>query len=86
MDMESILDAITEVICEWKQLGLKLKIPLDHLESIHLEQHTILNKKIAMIQRWLSGRPTWSALVEALVEVDMRNKAKEISQHHGKLY
>ena len=85
MDMESVLGAITEVVGEWRRLGLRLKIPHEHIETIHHEQHTILDKKIAMIQKWMSGRPTWSALVEALFDVDMRNKAKEISQQYGKI-
>ena len=85
MDMESVLGVITEVVGEWRRLGLRLKIQPEHIETIDHEQHTILNKKIAMIQKWMSGRPTWSALVKALIAVDMRNKAKETSQQYGKI-
>ena len=85
MDMESVLGAITEIVGEWRRLGLRLKIQPEHIETIHHEQHTIFDKKIAMIQKWMSGRPTWSVLVEALFDMDMRNKAKETSQQYGKI-
>ena len=85
MDMESVLGVITEIVGEWKRLGLRLKIQPEHIETIDHEKHTILDKKFAMIQKWMSGRPTWSALFKALSDVDMRNKAKETSQQYGKI-
>ena len=76
-------------IKSWKKLGLQLGIELCELNKIEEEyrsdSHTCM---VEMISRWLMDiqGPTYSKLITALVDINERMAAEEVSNNIGECY
>ena len=88
MSTSDVYRAIKEVVSDWRLLGLNLNIPHPELETIDINFHKVEEKKIELIQTWMTGNvmPTWSSLVKALLSpsVDRPRIADKISQQQSK--
>ena len=89
MSTSEVYRAIKEVVSDWKLLGLNLNIPPSELEAIDINFHKVEEKKIEMIQIWMTGSsmPTWSSLVKALLSPSVHQPriAHKISQQQSEL-
>ena len=90
LNTSDVYSAIEDVVGNWKLLGLNLDIPPSTLEAIDINFHKVEDKKIELIQTWMTSKsmPTWSLLVKALLShpVDRPRIAETISQHHSKYF
>ena len=88
MSTSDVYSAIEDVVGNWKLLGLSLDIPPSTLEAIDINFHKVEDKKIELIQTWMTSKsmPTWSVLAKALLShpVDRPAIAEKISQHQSK--
>ena len=73
---------------QWKLLGINLSIPWNKLDAIENEASFPgdIAKKEEVIRLWMSKKPTWIMLVEALSQpsIGLSQKASQISQEHSK--
>ena len=69
---------------DWIPFGLYLGIKMPRLEAIKVNHETLGECRIQMLNEWQkNATPTWSAVVQALVEIGMRRLAFELAQKHG---
>lgn len=57
---------------DWKQLGIRLDIPYDILETINKENAISESRKLSvMLQHWLNNydNPSWDKIIEALLRL-----------------
>ena len=82
------LDSELHEVTDWIPLGLHLGITLPELKIIKANNSNDLKMcRIEMFEEWRKKvTPTWSAVVQALVEIGMRRLASELAQKHGWLY
>ena len=80
------LDTELHEVIDWIPLGLYLGIKLPELKTIEANYPTLQRRRLEMFKKWQkSVTPTWSAVVQALVEIGMRRLASELAQKHGSL-
>ncbi len=89
MDTFLVHSALQDVkITQWKLLGISLAIRWNILDDIDNEASFSgdIAKKEEVIRRWMSTKPTWIVLVEALSEpsIGLSSRASQISQEHSK--
>ena len=78
------LDTELHEVIDWIPLGLYLGIKLPELKTIEANYPTLQRGRLEMFEKWQkSVTPTWSAVVQALVEIGMRRLASELAQKHG---
>ena len=79
------LDSELHKVIDWIPLGLYLGIELPELKIIKANNSNDLKMcRIEMLNEWQKKvTPTWSAVVQALVEIGMRCLASELAQKHG---
>ena len=71
---------------DWIPFGLCLGIKVWKLEAIETEYSKLGRRRTQMLVEWQKNvTPTWSAVVQALVQIGMRHLAFEIAQKHGRL-
>ena len=71
MELIKVLRTLEPVVGNWKMLGLELGLSCNVLDTIESDCHTILERKMRMIQRWMSTPklcPSWCTLVKAFTE------------------
>ena len=81
-------DLVSELqdVIDWIPLGLYLGIKLPKLKIIEANYETLQRCRVEMLGEWQKNvTPTWSAVVQALVEIGMRRLASELAQKHGLL-
>ena len=77
------MNELTEVN-NWIPLGLSLGIKISTLEAIEKDRNTIGDRRIQMLIAWQRQEaPTWSAVVQALVNMGMRHLASQLARKHG---
>ena len=88
MSTSDVCSAIEEVTSDWEVLGVSLGIPTSKLRTIDANFHKVEEKKIELIQTWMTGKnmPNWSLLVKALLSPMMNQPiiAENISQQQSK--
>ncbi len=89
MDTFLVHSALQHVnVAQWKLLGINLSIPWKKLDAIENEAFFPgdIAKKEKVIRLWMSKKPTWIILVEALSQpsIGLSPKASQISQKHSK--
>ena len=68
----------------WIPLGLSLGVKISTLEAIEKDRSTIADRRIQMLIAWQRQEaPTWSAVLQALVEMGMRHLASQLARKHG---
>jgi len=78
------LDSELQDVIDWIMLGLYLGIKLSELKIIEANYPTQQRRRLEMFEKWRNSvTPTWSAVVQALVEIGMRPLAAELAQKHG---
>ena len=69
-DLGDVLEETLTSSTKWYEIGLRLKVPVDKLDSIRSQFSDSKGFLCEMLKEWLKGaarsRPTWRALVEAL--------------------
>ena len=71
-------------IIDWIPFGLHLGIKMPKLESIKADWPTLAERRIQMLNEWQKNvTPTWSAVVQALAMIEMRQLASDLAQKHG---
>ena len=71
-------------VIDWKTFGLHLGIRMPKLESIKADYQTLTERRIEMLKEWQKNvTPTWSAVVQALAAIEMRQLASDLAQKHG---
>ena len=81
-----LADLVSELqeVNDWFAFGLWLGIEVWRLEAIEKECQTIAQCRIQMLEEWQKKViPTWSAVVRALDNMEMRRLAFELAQKHG---
>ena len=70
---------------DWVTLGLYLGIKMPKLEEIEADHQKLARRRTQMLQEWqnINVTPTWSAVVQALVEIGMRHLAYALAQKYG---
>ena len=90
MSTSDVYRAIEEIVKQWYRLGLSLPILPPVLDAIDRDFHQTKEKKIEMIQEWMTGKnmPTWSSLIEALrsPSIDQPRVADNISCEFSKIH
>ena len=88
MSASDVYSSIEEVSSDWEVLGVNLNIPTSKFRTIDANFHKVEDKKIELIQTWMTGRnmPSWSILVKALFSPTMNQPiiVENISQHQSK--
>ena len=79
------LDSELHEVIDWISLGLHLGIKLPELKIIEANYPNDLRRcRFEMFKEWQKRMiPTWSAVVQALVEIGMGRLASELAQKHG---
>ena len=71
-------------VIDWITFGLYLGVKMPRLEAIKVDYPTLRERRTQMLNEWQKkGTPTWSVVVQALVEIGMRRLAYELAQKHG---
>ena len=71
-------------VIDWRTFGLHLGIRMPKLESIKADYQTLTERRIEMLNEWQKNvTPTWSAVVQALAAIEMRQLASDLAQKHG---
>lgn len=68
-DLSTVLEELHEARTKWYCIGLKLKIPVDTLDSIKTQSDNPGECLLQALKHWLKTvdpKPTWQALVDAL--------------------
>ena len=81
-----LLELVKELqdIDNWKAFGLHLGIKIGKLNTIEKEHSTIEDRRIKMLEEWQNNViPTWSAVVQALLEIGRRCLGSELAQKYG---
>ena len=89
MELIKVLTALEPVVGEWYMLGLHLGLSDNMVKIIESDYHTILERKMRMVQRWMSTPklcPSWCSLVKALLKVDLNVAAQMVSEEHSKCF
>ena len=83
-EIRDLVSELHEVI-DWIVLGLYLGIKLPELKTIEANNSNDLTMcRIEMLVEWQKKvTPTWSAVVQALMQMGMRRLAYELAQKHG---
>ena len=69
---------------DWIPLGLSLGVEMSTLEAIERERITIGERRTQMLSEWQKqATPTWSAVIQALVNMGMRHLASQLARKHG---
>ena len=79
-------DLVNELkgVLYWIPLGLNLGLEISTLLAIERECITIEERCTHMLVAWQKQAiPTWSAVVQALVEMGMRSSASQLAHKHG---
>ena len=71
-------------VSDWIPFGLYLGIKMPKLESVKVDCQTIAECRIQMLSEWQKNvTPTWSAVVQVLLAIQMRHLASHLAQKHG---
>ena len=89
MELTKVLRTLEPVVGNWKMLGLELGLSCNVLDTIESDCHTIFERKMRMVQRWMSALqlcPSWCFLVKALPKVGLNTAAERISKEYSKCF
>ena len=82
-----ILDLNNELqkVIDWMVFGLNLGFEVEELQTIQVNYANDLKKcRFEMLIEWQKKvTPTWSAVIQALMDTGMRHLASELAQKHG---
>ena len=82
-ELVELVSELQDVI-DWRTFGLHLGIRMPKLESIKADYQTLTERRIEMLNEWQKNvTPTWSAVVQALAAIEMRQLASDLAQKHG---
>ena len=88
LSLSNLLQCLSDVVSEWFQLGVYLKVPPSKLEAIHCNNRDdVIRCKTVMLQEWLkdpSLKPSWCSLVDALQELGSNRIFHDITQKYSK--
>ena len=71
-------------VIDWVPFGVHLGLQMEELKTIEANYPTLQRCRIEMLEEWQNkGTPTWSAVVQALMDTGMRRPAFELAQKHG---
>ena len=81
-----LVELVSELqdVIDWRTFGLHLGIRMPKLESIKADYQTLAERRTEMLNEWQKNvTPTWSAVVQALPAIEMRQLASDLAQKHG---
>ena len=85
LSLKNLLQCLSDVVKEWFQLGVYLKVPPSKLEEIRCNNRDdIMSCKTVMLQEWLKRpnlKPSWCSLVDSLKELGANRIVHDISQN-----
>ena len=86
-DLSTVLEELYEARTKWYFIGLKLKVPVDTLDSIKTQSDNPNECLLQALKHWLKmvdPKPTWQALVDALRSrlVEERQLATSIEEKY----
>ena len=71
-------------IIDWVPFGLNLGLTIHELKTIEKDYQDLESRRIEMLYVWQKKvTPTWSAAVQALMEIGNKRLAFELAQKHG---
>ncbi len=77
--LKNILRCIRPLRANWMTIGVYLEVDMGTLKAIKADNDTVEDRLTEMITVWrnqISPPPTWSALADALEEVDQKTAQK----------
>lgn len=80
--IKQVFKHLLRLSSEWKTIGTLLDLDSANLSAIEKDYSTSIDRLREMINLWMkqiNPRPTWTALIDAVQEVNP-NKAEEIRQ------
>ena len=89
MELIKVLRALEPVVGQWYMLGIYLGLSDSVVNTIEIDYHTTPERKMRMIQRWMSAPklyPSWCSLVKALDEIGLNTAAERISMKYSKYF
>lgn len=82
LDRGSIFKELLPIADQWKSIGYSLGLDIDDLNKIRRSEPTRSDRLQALIAEWLKQSdppPTWSALADAMGDIDVM-KAQKLQQ------
>ena len=82
--MRDLSNELKKVI-DWIPFGLNLGLKMEELKTIEANYpNDLQRRRIEMLEEWQKKvTPTWSAVVQALMDIGKRRLASELAQKHG---
>ena len=83
-DINNLLDILNPIQAIWKTFGLKLGVPMSQLEIIQSNVGPE-DRLLEVLIRWIrkdNPRPTWPAVVDALLSVDRGIIARRVNREY----
>ena len=67
------------------ELGLQLGVPESDLDDIEVDYQYVADRRRETLRKWerIDEQPSWSKLVKALVAINERRVARNISEKYG---
>ena len=77
-----------EYVWRWYPLGIQLGVPDAHLKMIESDFKRTEDMKLHSLSEWMKidEQPSWSKVVRALVAINERHAARNITDKYGKFY
>ena len=89
LSLDNLLQCLSDVVIEWFQLGVYLKVPPRKLEEIRCNNHDdVIRCKTVMLLEWLKDptlKPSWCSLVDALNKLGSNRIVHHITQKFSTL-
>ena len=82
-EVRDLANELRKVI-DWVPFGLNLGLTIDELKTIQKDYQDLEGRRTEMLYMWQKKvTPTWSAAVQALMEIGNKRLAFELAQKHG---
>ena len=83
VDIIKLHDILSPLRAKWQMFGAYLKVPVAELERIRTEPG-VEDRLFELLVWWLRNnrRPTWPAVVDALLSANRRNIAREVNREY----
>ena len=90
LSLENLLQCLSDVVSEWFQLGVYLKVLPRKLEEIRCNNRDdVIRCKTVMLLEWLKDptlKPSWCSLVDALNKLGSNRIVHDITQKFSTLF
>ena len=87
-ELKDLTGALNKVACEWKRLGVRLKIPVTTLDTIAADHsHKSQDCLLEMLREWLKQQvdppPSWANIVDAVESLEDMQLGRELREKYG---